>query len=269
MKSLILLLLSCACASAQTTVYARASGPRGFKVGGVVNGTPPTITSTTPHGLVANDRVGLFGICTGTALQPAAGRSPVNGLFIVAYTPTPTTFTINDLSNTPIVGNGDWVLCGSLSNFPGSSPYGGKITAFTLPSGAVGWLDGDTGPITRKLALGTGNGLTSLAVSSNVATATTSYNHGVAAGDKVSVTGSGNTNLDTANGTGAYAPYTVLSSPAPTATTFAFATSGVSNGTYSNANNACGPAATPNDTIGGTQDCLRISQLAYTGNPFW
>src|ERR1017187_7629304 len=115
MKSLILLLLSCTCASAQTTVYARASGPRGFKVGGVVNGTPPTITSTTPHGLVANDRVGLFGICTGTALQPAAGRSPVNGIFIVASTPTPTTFTINDLSsNTPIVGNGDSVTCSSL-----------------------------------------------------------------------------------------------------------------------------------------------------------
>src|ERR1022692_2436093 len=268
MKSLILLLLSCACASAQTTVYARASGPRGFKVGGVVNGTPPTITSTTPHGLVANDRVGLFGICTGTALQPAAGRSPVNGIFIVASTPTPTTFTINDLSNTPIVGNGNSVICSSLQFFPDSSPYGGKVTGFTLPSGAVGWLDGNTGPITRKLALGTGNGLTSLVVSSNVATVTTSYNHGMdeTITNKISVTGSGNTALDTANGTGAYSPYTVT---VVDATHFTFPTSGVSNGTYSNANNACGPAATPNDTIGGTQDCLRISQLAYTGNPFW
>lgn len=267
----LLAFLSIPHASAQTTtVYMRSSGPRGFQVTGVVNGTPPTITTSTVHGLSIGNKVGLWGSCTGAALDPASARSPVNGIFIVASVPTPTTFTINDLSSSPIVGNGDSVSCHAISGFKDSSVFGGKLTGFLLPTGPVGFLDGDNGPTTRKLALGTFNGLTSLVVSGgNLATVTTSYAHLMTSGDKISVTGSGNTNLDHANGqsvTGPYAPYPVTVTDS---THFTFPTSGVSNGHYEGVNNACGPTATPNDLIGGTQDCLRISQLGYTGNTFW
>jgi len=278
MKNLLLLALLASATFGQTTVYLRSSAPRSVNVTGIANGTPPVITTDIEHGFAAGDTVFLFGACTGNngILDPASGRSPVNGIFTVASSPAPTltTYAINDrLSGNPIVGNGPMVNCEPDWNSSTSSPWTGKLTAYTLGAGPLGYLDGIAGPKTRKLALGTHNGLVSATITTaNRLDVVTSYTHNIAAGDKISITGSGNTNLDHCNGcsvTGAYAPYTVLASPAPTATTFSVTTSGVPSGTYSNANNHCGPSSVPDDTIGGTQDCLRISQLAYVGNVFW
>ena len=254
---------------AQTTVYLRSSAPRGVAVARVAHGTPPVVTTRTPHGYAAGDTIGIWGVCTGIQRDPNSGRSLVNFIHKVAASPAPTslTFAITDMAGTPISVAEDSNDCAPAVFDVGSAAYTGKLNAFTLGEGPWGWLDGATGPMMRRLALGTSNGLTSLVVSSNTATVTTSYDHGVIVGDRVSVTGSTNTNLNTRTGNGAYAPYTVTG--VPDSTHFTFSTTSVPNGTYSGANNHCGPSTTPNNLIGGTQDCLRISQVAYTGNPFW
>lgn len=255
----------------QTTIYMRTGAPRGVAVSSVASGTPAVVTTRTAHGYTAGDTIGIWGTCIGVAHDPASGRNNVNFIRKVASSPAVTslTFGITDLAGTPITTTSASNDCSPSVFDVGSAAYTGKLTAVSLPTGPWGWLDGPTGPMTRRLALGTANGLTTLAVSAGVATVTTSYAHGVIPGDRVSVTGSGNANFDHGTGVsaGPYFPYTVATSA--DSTHFTFNVTSVPNGTYSNANNACGPAAVPNGLIGGTLDCLRISQVAYTGNPFW
>ena len=241
------------------TVYLRDSAPAAAPVCGATNATPVVVRTCSPHGLNVGDFVGLFGVATGT------GVSPVNGVrkVIASSSNDSTHFAIGSITGTPIAGTGAWFDGTSTApgGFPGGAQWAGKLTAYTLGAQPLGWLDGPTGAHMRKLSMGTANGLTSLTVTSNVATVTTSYNHLLTSGDKIGIWGSGVSALD--NG---HNPYTVtVTGPQ----TFTFPTPGVSNGTKTGVNNACGPAPTPNDTIGGTADCLRISQLAYTGNPTW
>ncbi len=263
---LLALFLICMGASAQTTVYLRASGPQAVQINGASNTTPVVVQTTTPHGYVGGETIINAGACSGIATTPESGRSPINGIRKVKAAIDSTHFSITDISNADIVANGPWVSCGAYVSSVNTSQWTGKVTPFVLGTQPLGWLDGPNGPLMRKLSLGTANGLTSLVVTSNVATAITSYNHLLTTGDKISVWGSGNTALNTGNGTGAGFGYTVT---VVDATHFTFPVPGVPNGTYSNSNNACGPSATPNDLRGGTQDCLRLSQLAYTGNQQW
>lgn len=269
---LSLLLFACGVLSAQTVVHLRSSGPPGVQLDpttGVSNTTPVVVHTKTAHGFSVGNEVVVAGACAGT------GVSTANGIRLVKAAIDATHYSITTLAGVDIPAGGapcDGTGIGSASSVPGAM-YTAKLTQFTIPNTMFGWYDGPTGRWTRMLTLGTGNGLVSLVVSGNVATVTTSYTHGVSAGDQISIWGAGAGGsavaLNTHNGLGAGRPYTVLSSPAPTGTTFAFTTAGVSNGTYSGVNNACGPAGTPNNTVGGTLDCLRVSQLAFVGNPFW
>jgi len=138
----------------------------------------------------------------------------------------------------------------------------GLVTPYTLGTGPLGFLDGQNGAQMRKLALGTPSGdLTSLTVTGNVAHAVTSYAHGISNGDRLAVWNSGNSALDVYGNAasqpyGCYSTYcSVLAYTAQNVTTytFDFVTSGVSNGTYTGVNLACGPAGTPNGTIGETR----------------
>ena len=244
-----LLLASGLCA--QTTVYLRGPGTPagGFVPIGASSTTPMVVQTMQAHSLSVGDTVDIWGV--GASVSGKCIYSTANGIRVVSAVPDSTHFAITDQSGNPIAPNGAW-CSGAVGGVTGAAA-GGKLTAFTLASQPRAWLDGPTGTHTRKLALGTPNGLTSLVVSGNVATATTSYNHGINVGDNVSVWGSGVSALNNSGN-----PYTVT---AVTATTFTFATTGVANGTYSNSNNTCGPAS--------NQDCLRISQLAYNGNLWW
>ena len=236
---------------AQPTLYLRAPGYPGFVVTGVSNTTPAVVQTASAHGLNVGDTVTIWGVMA--TVSGSCGSSSVNGLRMVSAVVDTTHFAITDLNSNPIAANGGW-CDGSIAGLEtGGAQAGGKVQAYTPVAEPRGWLDGPTGTVMRKLALGTANGLVGLVVSGNVATATTSYSHGIVAGNKVGIWGSGVTALSNSGN-----PYTVTSA---TSTTFTFATSGVASGTYSNANNTCGPAA--------NQDCLRISQLAYTGNAFW
>lgn len=273
----LLLISTITLAQTTTTVYLRSSGPQSVPISGIANGTPPTITTQYPHGYSGGETISVVGACTGVAVDPASGQSPINGIRTVCSSPIPgqNTFSLctQDSSSTPIVGNGNLVSCmadGSLDN--AVAKWVGKLTPFKLGPGPLGWFDGLNGPIFRKVALSTNNGLISLVVTNgNLATVTTSYLNGMSTGDKLAISGAGINNasqiaLDTCNGVGPHCPYSVT---VLDATHFTFPVSGVVSGTYSGINMACGPSVIPDNTIGGKQDCLTLSQLAYTGNPAW
>jgi hypothetical protein len=261
MRLITAILFLTASLCAQTNVYLRSSGPAAVPVIGATNATPVVIQTQSAHGFNAGDTIMLGGVCTGS------GPSPVNGIRKVKAIIDATDFSITDLSGVDIAGNGAW-CDGSGSGWIGAPQWTGKVTPYTLGSQPLGFYDGPNGTVMRKVALGTQNGLASsggLTVTGNVATATTTYNHGINVGDQISIWGTTSNALNTANGSGKGTPYTVTS---VTPTTFQFTTTGVANGDYTT-NMASGPAATPNDTIGNTQNAVRISQLAYTGNPFY
>jgi hypothetical protein len=243
MRILLLALLGISSAFAQATVYLRSSGgPAGFTIKGATNATPIVLNTDSAHGLSIGDRVIIWGVC---------GTTAANGLRKVKAISDSTHFSITDLSNVDVAGNGAW-CSGVNGGTPAAAQGGSKVTNFTTAALPRGDLDGPSGTITRKLSLGTDNGLTSIVVSSNVATVTTSYTHGVAIGDKVAIW---NTTSSALNASGS--PYTVTGAAT---NTFTFTTSGVANGDYTT-NNTCG--------VSGTANCVRVSQLAYTGNPWW
>ena len=252
LRQFFLFLVTAVLAAAQTTVYLKSGGPYGFIPIGASTETPAVVQTYAAHGLNVGDTVTIWGV--GASVSGSCVWSNVNGIRQVAAVQDATHFSITDLNGNNITATGAWCAGGNPPSFPAAAVAGGgKLTAYTPIAQPRGWLDGPTGTVMRKLALGTNNGLTSLVVASNVATATTSYNHGMNVGDKLGIWGSG---MAAFNNSGN--PYTVT---AVTANTFQFTTSGVANGTYSNSNNTCGPSA--------NQDCLRISQLAYTGNIWW
>jgi len=268
MRTTILSLMVALGMSAQTTVYLRSSAPAAVPISSLAAGTPGVITTSAAHGFSVGNVVIVAGLCGSDG--SVTGQSAANGIVKVYSVPTSTSFGIETLAGAPITTTAS-VNCDPVSYSPGAA-WTGLLTAHTLGTGPLGWLDGLNGPNYRKLALSTANGLTSLTVASNVATVTTSYNHGVSNGDYIAVWNSGTSALDQNGGNGCGmppCPVAAYQAMNVTATTFQFATSGVSNGTYSGVNNHCGPASPPNSTIGGTQDCLVISQLAYQGNPFW
>ena len=230
----------------QTTVYLRSSGPQGFVITGASNATPMVIQTQTAHGLTAGNTVSIVGVCSNSNQS-----SPANGIRIVKNVVDSTHFSITDLQGNDIAANGPW-CDGSTHTYGPSTQIGGMLTAFTPASAPRGWLDGPNGALNRKLALGTQNGLASIVVASNVATVTTSYNHGVGVNNNVSIW---NTTSGALNNSGN--PYTVT---VVTSTTFQFPTAGVANGTYTT-NAQCGP--------GGSDNCVRVSQLAWAGNPWW
>jgi len=289
MNRLLIFLITFTAATSAQTVYLRSGGPASTQIIGATNATPIVITTATDTGFTGGETVGIHGTCMN------GGASPMDGFRKVMTSPAPThtapyTFAISDLSGTPIAGTGAW-CDGSGHGNAGGPQWVGKVTSYTLGTEPLGWLDGPNGNLMRKLSLGPLNGLTSLVVSGAsctaggtngcTLTATTSYDPTaatppMAAGNSFSVWGTG-TILDSTNarscagagGTGVNPiPYAVasVSSSGWTAT---FTCSGLATGSYTNEVTTCGPAATPNDTIGGSQSCTRLSQLVYAGNPMF
>jgi len=243
---------------AQTGVYLRAGPPAGFQITGATNAMPVVIQTSVAHGLNQGDIVSISGVCATDSLY---SLSSANGIRRVKAVVDATHFSITDLDGKDIAGNGAWCSgANSAAGLPAGAQFGGKLTAFPLVPGPRGWLDGANGDKMRQLALGTQNGLVSLAVKGNVATVTTSYNHGAQVGDHLTVWNTASSILNHAGN-----DYTVT---AATPNTFQFSTTGVGDGDYTN-NAACGPGAAPDGTVHGTDNCVRVSQLAVSSNPYW
>jgi hypothetical protein len=206
MRAAFVPLLLAGVLQAQPTIYLRAPGYPGFVVVGASNTTPAVVQTASAHGLKAGDTVTLWGVMA--SVSGNCVSSAVNGLRKVTSVPDATHFGITDLSGTNVAANGAW--CDGHLTSSGGAQAGGKVQAFTPVAEPRGWLDGPTGPVMRKLALGTSNGLVSLVVSGGAATATTSYSHGIHAGDKIAIWGSGVSALDNSG-----KPHTVKRPPPP------------------------------------------------------
>jgi hypothetical protein len=129
-RFLLALALSAAALLAQTTVYLRSGTPGAFAtISGATNTNPITITTTAAHGFSVGDLI---------YIQQVYGNWSANGLRKVASTPLTTTFTITDINNNPITGNGVYTYSG----------FAGKVTAHTLVSHPRLLFDGPTGPTT-------------------------------------------------------------------------------------------------------------------------
>jgi len=255
----ILLAFSLGALSAQTTVYLR-DNPAGFQITSCTNATPVVCTVSSVAGLSAGNFVSIAGVC---ASDGHYNISSANGIRKIGAV-TGSTISLTDLNGNPIAGNGAWCSgydATSVGWAPGPQ-FGGKVTPYSLATGVKGpFFDGDTGPVMQRWALGTQNGLVSLVCNGTSCTATTNYSHGIVAGNHLSVYNTTNPSL---NKDGSTSDYTVSS-----ATTYTFTfPSTVAAADYTQ-NDACGPGTTPNETIQGIDNCVRISQQAVLTNPYW
>jgi hypothetical protein len=187
-----------------------------------------------------------------------------------------THFTLYSLAGSPIATNGAWANCSTEPGYLGETwKWTALLTPESLATSSPTLEMSST--FLQKFALGTSNGLSSITATgcpaACVLTVATSFDPTamqipVAAGQSFSIWNTTSSVLNTA-GTGTTGtPWTVASVSSGGWVGNPVAVSGATNGTYTT-NNACGPKATPDGTIGGTQNCVRLSFIAIAGNPFW
>jgi hypothetical protein len=276
-----LLFLFASWSLAQTTVYLRSSGPAAAVISNATNATPAQITAAS-HGFSAACGSGTTCYCIVAGMCSGSGASSANGIRECKYIDA-NTLALYDLTGTAIAGNGAYCTGYNAStNWGGGGQWVGQVTPYTLGTGPLGLLDGLTGPRFQALSLGTSNGLAASGglVASGCPSAcvftmtfTSSFNPltaliPVAAGNNVAIWGTTSSAINQQGTSTKGTSYTVASVTSSSIATTPVALSGVSNGDYTT-NAACGPASTPNGTIGGTQNCVRISFTAFPGNPFW
>jgi hypothetical protein len=294
-KTLLLLAIAVAAhAQSGATAYVRASGPASITVIGATNATPIVITTNGAHGFASTCGIsgapcycGVWGVATGT------GVSPADGVFQCHYVSGTQLALYDKVANLPIAGTGSYFNgVGNAEGLQFSAAWVSQLTPYTLGSEPLGYFDGPSGILMRRLSLGPQNGMAAsagLVVSGGFGGSCTStpctvevattYNpltgqgvFPIAAGINFSVTGTG-TALDTCgDGTkspGAQSPYTMASVSSTGWVSNGFTCAGLTTGDKTSVNMKCGPASTPNDTIGGTQSCTRVSQMAHTANAWW
>jgi hypothetical protein len=265
MRPILALLLSAGALDAQTQ-YLRYGAPEQHHIVGVSNSSPAVIQVENPSvgggangtaGLSAGMVVDIRSVCANTNLP-----SQANGLRKIKAVIDASHYSITDMAGLDI----DTTAYTWCDGHAGSSPNytnqtGSVMLPYTLTSGPRGLLDGTNGPVMRKIALSTNNGLLSLIVSANIATVTTSYNHGLTPGDKVSVWNTASSSISPALTGGEYT--ITVTSPA----TFTFPVT-VADNDYTH-NDRCGPGSTPSEAIQGTDNCVVISQYAVSTNPWY
>lgn len=303
MRRLLFLPLLASSLFAQTPVYLRASGPAAVQVMGASNNGvspmvictgnpyPPSNNSTPcsgtplPHNFPTTCGISTTCYCNPNGLAITTGNhaSAANGIRECKYVDA-THLSLYYVSgapySSPVTSNGNWDS-GSNPDVGGANAalqQVGLLQVVNTVAAPAGWLDGPTGPVMRRMALTPLDGLTSAVLtgcpSACVLTVTTSYdptagNFPIVVGGSFSITGTGTTAIDTV-GTGTLqSPWTVASISSTGWVSSPVAIAGATNGNYTNKNMSCGPAATPNDTIGGAASCTVVSQIATTANAQW
>jgi hypothetical protein len=238
-----------------TVAYPRYGKPGGTWIRSYsTDGSGHAVMETwEPHNYVPGDYVLQYGNCSSDSAHHYA--SNLNGKFMVAEVVDAGHYTLKDLNGGYISPNASWTWCKPPSG--NAAIWTGRAVPVALPAGPKGPLDGIGGKTARHVATSTDNGLVSLVVSGGTATATFSYAHDSKVGEKISVwntTASGDLNGEH-----------VIS--AVTSNSYSFSTNAPA-GTYTH-NDTCGPGAGNPNAIGGTANCVVISQWAYAANPFW
>lgn len=283
-RNLCMAALLCMESHTQTNVFLRASAPQAQVVIGATNATPVVLQTYAPHGFSNSCNTTTNPCyCNPTAVLTGTGASPVNG--VRECVPTDSThLAVYDLAGSPVAGNGAWSGNGSIyPNVGPSAQFVGLLTKYTIPAnpGPLGYLGGSNSDLMHSLSTGTANGLTSISLagcpSACIITEAVSYNPltmiiPVAAGQHFSENGTGTALDTTGDGSSASGPqtaYTVATVSSSGWTSAPFACASCTNTNYTNVNMTCGPSATPNDLIGGTQSCTRTSFIGVTTNALW
>jgi hypothetical protein len=250
--------------------YARSGPPAGSYIMGFTANPGESVQMTVgdPLPILPGDYVVQRGLASNNAAD--GYFSNLNGVFKVKQVIDSTHYTIVDKNGNEITPNGAYnkgiwnpFNDAAIKYTPNGAAWAGKATPYRFVTGPRGTLDGTNGVRSRTIALGTQNGLTSLVVSGNVATVTTSFDPAllnISSGVQVAVWGTTNSALN--NGNANAADYTVTS---VSANGYQFAVLGVPNGNYTH-NDRCGPSPGNPNVIGGTENCVRISVFATKSN---
>lgn len=266
MRLLLTLLLLALPAGATNYAWVRAGSPMATTIvsPGCTNATPMVCTVTSVTGLIAGQRISVNGVAVNNSganyISAANGERKIGAIVGSTISLQDTTGIDGLPDGAPIVGNGTWISGTALGWAAGGQTVG-VLTKLALVDGPKGMFDGSNGATTRRWATGTYNGLVSIIVVSNVATVTYSYAHGLAVSDKIKIWNTANATFTPSGGR----EFTVASTPTPLTYTFAVT---IGNGDYTS-NAACGPGVTPNGTIQGTEECVRISAGAVSTNNHW
>ncbi|MBZ5623165.1 MAG: putative Ig domain-containing protein [Acidobacteriia bacterium] len=251
-------------------IYLRSGGPQSGQIIGFdsTNG----IQTAWPHGLSTGDIITAWGVCSGsTATNHVSNATGSHKITVVDATH----FTLGDpVTNAPVTPNG--TFCdGSLSWEGGGLNAGefGHALPYTIGyDNPRGMFAGYNDPAMRALSTGTHNGLLSLIEGTNSLTVTLSYDPGLPIGAKYAIWGTTSNPLNRHNTSSDGTSYTISGLGTGSGTwTLTMATAGVSPGEYTH-NDACGfngVTTLGGNSIGGTENCVRVSSRAYIGNPVW
>ncbi len=254
-----------------TTIYLPGGTPYYTTIvsPGCTNATPTVCTVTDASGLAVEDVVGIWGV----AAAATNHMSSVRGVLKIKAI-SGNLITLKTLAGADLAANGAWEDGNNNAGGQAAGPqYLRKLTAFTPVSGPRGRFDGWTGPVTRRWATGTHNGLADpngiVVTGGTLATVTYTYNHGLTTGNKVRVFNTTSSQISGTSGTTAANGGKEYSITVTGATTYTFTLGGsVTNADYTH-NDACGPGVSPNGTVQGTDNCVRISAGATTTNWAW
>lgn len=239
-----------------TSVWVRAGAPFATQIisPGCTNATPMVCTVTSVVGLVAGDIISVWGVCA--AIPSDHNVSAANGIRKIGAI-AGSTISLQDQSGVDIAGNGSWCP-GTANGWASGIQSVGKLTQMFLIDPPRGMFDGLTGVVTRRWATSTNNGLISLIVTSNMATVTYGYDHGLNSGDKVKIWNTTSSTISASGGS----EYSVTVTGART---YTFPVT-VANGDYTH-NDTCGTTAPP--AINGTDNCVVMSAGATSTNRWW
>lgn len=259
-------LILCLPLSATTFVWVRASGPMMTNIvtPGCTDTTPVFCTVVSVAGLVAGQRVDVEGVAVNNSgakyISTANGERKIGSIVGSTISLQDTTGTDGVPDGAPIVGNGVWITGTAFGRAAGGQTVA-VLTKLALVDGLTGLFDGTNGPTTRRWATSLYNGLVSIVVTSNVAMVIYTYDHGLNSGDKVKFFNTSNATFTPAGGR----EFTITSTPTTKSYTFSVT---IANGNYES-NPTCGAKVPADGTIGGSDECVRITYAATSTNTRW
>jgi hypothetical protein len=240
------------------TIHLR-DNPIGYQINGISSGG--VIQTIDPHNLVAGMMIQNHEVCVNDS-----SRRYISNYQVVGYVHSPvidsTHFKMDDLTHTPIVESGTW-CDGSTPGLAGLRvQWGGQVTPYTISDGIhLGMQDGLNGAHYRQVVLSTDNGLTSAVKSGSVLTVSLSFTPIIAVGAKVGIFGTTGNAIDgefsVATVVGNSYTLTLTGSPASAA-----------NQDWAN-NLTCGPTPGNPNVIGGSSNCVVLSQWAVSTLSLW
>ena len=246
-----------------TAVYLHDSRPAGTVLCGFDGSTPVVMKACMPQYIQPGDYIYQDGLAAND--PPNNNMSNLQGVFRVKTVIDATHYTVTNLAGTDMTASAAY-SSGQNPLAPNASiAFATRVAPYTMaPAPRLASGGRDAYATQRFTTIPS-----SLVCVAGSCTVTLGFNHGVQVGQKISVWGTNAASGDlNANATGAGCTGQCdHAATAVTATTITFATTSP-DGTYTS-NNVCGPAPGDVTTIGGTENCVRVSLWGIYDNPAW